>query len=84
LATGCGKSTSIHESATSDVVEFREPPNAMGFVGEKEILLIKGSYRWDNAIADALEGSSPSASSGVTSVRGVQQSLPLSSDLSFI
>jgi hypothetical protein len=30
-----------------------EPPNAVGDVNGKQIQLIKGSYRWNNAIADA-------------------------------
>ncbi|SFL77091.1 hypothetical protein SAMN03159341_109223 [Paenibacillus sp. 1_12] len=44
LMAGCGNTPSVNES---------EPPNAVGFVEKKEILFIKGSYQWHQAIADA-------------------------------
>lgn len=47
IVMGCAKTTTNTEG------RFSELPNAVGFVGEKEILFITGSYQWDNGIADA-------------------------------
>ncbi|RUT41982.1 hypothetical protein EJP82_22380 [Paenibacillus anaericanus] len=46
IVLGCSK------SATTEGL-FSEPPDVVGFIDEKEILFIKGSYHWDHAIADA-------------------------------
>jgi len=33
--------------------QYSEPPNSIGVIEDKEITLVKGSYQWQNAIADA-------------------------------
>lgn len=44
FTVGCTKTSTYH---------LNEPPSAVAVVEGKQLMLIKGSYRWNNAIADA-------------------------------